>query len=97
MITSGGPRNSKPGTLNQLFFSAVERYNKPDALQVKVGGVFQPISHTTLVERVRRAAMGLQALGVRKGDRVAILSENRPEWAMADYAVLCAGAWSVPI
>ena len=97
MITSGGPRNSKPGTLNQLFFSAVERYNKPDALQVKVAGVFQPISHRTLVERVRRAAMGLQALGIRMGDRVAILSENRPEWAIADYACLTGGLTDVAI
>ncbi|HEY2855607.1 MAG TPA: long-chain fatty acid--CoA ligase [Gemmatimonadaceae bacterium] len=97
MITSGGPRNSKPGTLNQLFFSAVERYNKPDALQVKVSGVFQPISHTTLVERVRRTAMGLQALGIRKGDRVAILSENRPEWAIADYGCLTGGLTDVAI
>ena len=36
MITSGGPRNSTPGTLNQLFFNAVQRYDRPDALQVKV-------------------------------------------------------------
>ena len=88
MITSGGPRNSTPGTLNQLFFNAVQKYNKPDALQSKVGGVYQPISHNALAERVRRTAMGLQALGIRKGDRVAILSENRPEWAIADYGCL---------
>jgi long-chain acyl-CoA synthetase len=97
MITSGGPRNSKPGTLNQLFFGAVERYNKPDALQVKVNGAYQPISHKTLAERVRRAALGLQALGTKKGDRVAILSENRPEWAIADYACLTAGMTDVAI
>ena len=84
MITSGGPRNSKPGTLNQLFFSAIERYDKPNALQVKVGGVYQPISHRTLAERARRTAMGLEALGIHRGDRVALLSENRPEWAIAD-------------
>jgi long-chain acyl-CoA synthetase len=97
MITSGGPRNSTPGTLNQLFFGAVERYNKPDALQVKVNGAYQPISHKTLAERVRRAALGLQALGTKKGDRVAILSENRPEWAIADYACLTAGMTDVAI
>jgi long-chain acyl-CoA synthetase len=97
MITSGGPRMSTPGTLNQLFFSAVERYNKPDALQVKVNGAYQPISHKTLAERVRRAALGLQALGMKKGDRIAILSENRPEWAIADYACLTAGMTDVAI
>jgi long-chain acyl-CoA synthetase len=97
MITSGGPRNSTPGTLNQLFFSAIERYDKPDALQVKVGGVYQPISHRTLADRARRTAMGLQALGVRRGDRVAILSENRPEWAIADYGCLTGGLTDVAI
>ncbi|HYK42327.1 MAG TPA: long-chain fatty acid--CoA ligase, partial [Thermoanaerobaculia bacterium] len=46
---------------------------------------------------VRALSLGLNSLGIQPGDRVAILSENRPEWAMADYAILCAGAWSVPI
>ena len=97
MITNGGPRNSTPGTLNQLFFNAVQKYDKPDALQMKVGGAYQPISHRDLAERVRRAAMGLQALGIKRGDRVAILSENRPEWAIADYACLTAGLTDVAI
>ncbi len=46
---------------------------------------------------MRALSLGLNGLGVQPGDRVAILAENRPEWAMADYAILCAGAWSVPI
>ena len=97
MITSGGPRNSPPGTLNQLFFNAVERYDKSDALLVKVNGAFQPISHRTLAERVRRTALGLQALGMKEGDRVAILSENRPEWAIADYGCLASALTDVAI
>jgi long-chain acyl-CoA synthetase len=97
MIISGGPRNSAPDTLNRLFFDAVQRFDKPDALQVKVGGKYEPISHRTLAERVRRTALGLQALGVRPGDRVAILSENRPEWAIADYACLTSALADVPI
>ncbi len=97
MIATGGPRNSQPGTLNQIFFSAVERYQKPDALQVKVGGRYEPISHATLFSRVRHAAIGLAELGVRHGDRVALLSENRPEWAIADYACLASGVTDVPI
>src|SRR5215467_11942084 len=97
MIASGGPRNSSPGTLNRLFFDAVQKFDKPDALQVKVAGAYQPISHRTLAERVRRAALGLHALGVKAGDRVAILSENRPEWAIADYACLTGAMTDVPI
>jgi long-chain acyl-CoA synthetase len=97
MITSGGPRNSAPGTLNHLFFEAVQKFDRPDALRVKVAGAYQPIAHRTVAERVRRAAVGLQALGVKRGDRVAILSENRPEWAIADYACLTAAMTDVPI
>ena len=97
MIASGGPRNSAPDTLNRLFFDAVQRFDKPNALQVKVGGAYQPMSHRTLVERVRRTALGLQALGARRGDRVGILSENRPEWAIADFACLTSAVADVPI
>jgi len=97
MIATGGPRNSTPGTLNQLFLDAVAKYRKPDALQVKRNGRYEPISHEVLADRVRRAALGLAELGVRPGDRVAILSENRPEWAIADYACLTAGVADVPI
>jgi long-chain acyl-CoA synthetase len=97
MMTTGGPRVGGPGTLNQLFFDAVERFNKPNALQVKRNGRYEPISHSMLLERVRRVALGLQELGVRGGDRVAILSENRPEWAIADFACLSVGVTDVPI
>jgi long-chain acyl-CoA synthetase len=97
MGTSGGPRNSAPGTLTRLFFDAVNTYHKPDALQVKRNGRYEPISHDTVALRVRRASLGLEELGVRPGDRVAILSENRPEWAIADYACLMLGVADVPI
>ena len=97
MQSSGGPRNSQPGTLPQLFFGAVERYDKPDALQYKQDGVYRPISSRLLAERVRRAALGLGALGVRAGERVAIFSENRPEWAIADYACVTSGVTDVPL
>jgi long-chain acyl-CoA synthetase len=95
-IESGGPP-PVPGTLNQLFFESAERYDKPDALQYKSGEKFVPISHREILDRVRHLASGLQLSGVKRGDRVAILSENRPEWAMADYACLTAALTDVPI
>jgi long-chain acyl-CoA synthetase len=95
--TSGGPRNSKPGTLNQLFFDAIAKHNKPDALQAKRGGTYQPISSKSLADQVRQVALGLQELGIKRGERVAIVSENRPEWAIADYAALTSGLTDVPI
>jgi long-chain acyl-CoA synthetase len=97
MTASGGPRNSVPGTLTKLFFEACEQYDKPDALKFKANGTWHPISHRTVLERVRRAALGLHEIGVRPGDRLGLLSENRPEWAIADYACLTACVADVPI
>jgi len=96
MEARGGPRPA-PGTLNQLFFDAADRFKKPDALQYRKDGTYRPISHAEIIERVRHLARGLSSLGVRRGDRVAILSENRPEWAIADFACLTAGMTDVPI
>jgi len=96
MEARGGPRPA-PGTLTSLFFDAVSQFNRPDALQVKVAGAYKPISHSEVAERVRHSARGLTSLGVRRGDRVGILSENRPEWAIADFACLTAGLTDVPI
>ena len=95
-IVSGGPPPA-PGTLAQLFFDAVDRYDKPDALQSKVNGTYQPISHRTLVARVQHVGLGLRALGIERGARVGILSENRPEWAIADYACLTSRLIDVPV
>lgn len=96
MHASGGPR-PEPGTLTRLFFRAVEEYDLPAAYQYKKDGRYTPISHREALERVRRIALGLGALGVQRRDRVGILSENRPEWALADWACLCAGLTDVPI
>ncbi len=83
-------------TLCDIFRNAAAS-GKPDLLLSKVGGQWRPISASDFGFTVRALSLGLNALGIQPGDRVAILSENRPEWAMADYAILCAGAWSVPI
>ncbi len=93
---SGGPR-PKPGTINELFFAAVETFDRPNALSHKVKGVWEPLSHRVVLERVRRVALGLTSLGIKHGDRVGLLSENRPEWAIVDYACICSSFTDVPI
>ncbi len=94
-LARGGPR-PKPGTLNELFYAALAR-DLPDALKFKRDGVWHSISHRELGERVRHAARGLQTLGASPGDRIALLSENRPEWAIADFACLTARLVDVPV
>ena len=87
-----------PGTLNELFFGAMDRWReRPAVMRVKRGGTWQPLSYADLLQQVRHVSLGLGTLGVRAGDRVAILSENRPEWAIADYACLAARCPDVPV
>ena len=86
------------GTLTQLFFTAVDRHaGLAAAFRSKVGGAWLPVTHRQTLERVQAIALGLRELGVRPGDRVALISENRPEWALTDYACLCSRAADVPI
>ncbi|MGH7548868.1 MAG: AMP-dependent synthetase/ligase [Gemmatimonadales bacterium] len=86
------------GTLTQLFFEAVDRYAAhPAAFRYKADGVWKSLTHREAGERVRAIALGLRELGIQPGDRVSILSETQLEWALADYACLCARVADVPI
>ena len=86
------------GTLTQLFFTTVDRHaGLPAAFRSKVGGAWVSITHREALERVQAISLGLRELGIKPGDKVAIVSENRPEWALTDYACLCARAADVPI
>lgn len=97
IATARGGARPQPGTITELFFSAVREFDKPNAMLHKVGGTWTPISHRTVLERVRRVALGLRDFGLAPGDRVGILCENRPEWAIADYGCLTARLASVPL
>ncbi|MFN3649587.1 MAG: AMP-dependent synthetase/ligase [Armatimonadota bacterium] len=90
-------RRPKPMTAPQAFQATVRRHGDRVALRYKVDGEWRPITYREMGERVRRLALGLHALGVRHGARVALLSENRPEWAVTDQAVLSLGAVNVPL
>ena len=86
-----GGNNERRGPHSLWTFLKAAACGKPDLLISKVGGEWKPISTMDFGYTVRALSLGLNALGIQPGDRVAILSENRPEWAMADYAILCAG------
>jgi long-chain acyl-CoA synthetase len=84
-------------TLCELFYRSVDTYRKPEHLKFRREGRWHAISSDELRAAVEEISAGLSTLGVEKGDRVAILSENRPEWAFADLATLAAGAVDVPV
>jgi len=83
-------------TINDIFLSVVER-NLDQAMLYKQTVKWIPISSRELYRDVIGTARSLAKWGVGKGDRVAILSENRPEWAVADFATMLLGAVDVPI
>ncbi len=87
-----------PRTLTQLFFHAIDRFaTKRAALRYKAEGEWLDITHHEMAREVKQIGLGLRELGVNPGDRVAILSNNRPEWAIADFACLTIGCADVSV
>ncbi len=84
-------------TLSRLFLHSCRAAKKPDRMIVKKDRTWTEISTDEVETTVRRLSLGFQAFGLGPGDRLAILSENRPEWVMTDFAALCAGAVTVPV
>ncbi len=95
-------------TLTQLFLAAIER-DLPRVMMLREDNIgrlpatpgghsgWRSISSRELYQRVRGTAQTLRSWGIQKGDRIAILAENRPEWAIADFASMAIGAVDVPI
>jgi long-chain acyl-CoA synthetase len=84
-------------TLAEIFYSSVDQYQKPDHLKVKKAGIWTNISSAECRAAVEELAAGFESLGLKTADRVAILGENRPEWAYTDLATLCSRATVVTI
>jgi long-chain acyl-CoA synthetase len=90
------PAELPQGTLVDLFLDAVDKGGARAQLFRTMGG-WQPVSHAEILHNVRAIAAALRAHGLGRGDHVGILAENRPEWAWADYALLCTGMVTVPL
>jgi long-chain acyl-CoA synthetase len=88
---------NQPNTLNELFNFAVEQYREDELVRFKKGNVWQSLTYGEIARRVRELALGLYAIEFRRENKIAIWSENRPEWNVADLAVLAIGAVDVPI
>src|ERR1051325_10789516 len=87
----------KPRTLNEVFNYAVDHYRESEFLRFKDEAQWRSLTFGEVARRVRELALGLHGLGISARDRIAIWSENRPEWNLADLASLAIGAVDVPI
>ena len=88
---------NEPATLVEVYERVARVHPKPDTLNYKRDGVWHSISAEEMLGRARWVALGLYSLGLRKEDRVALLSESRVEWVHADQGCIFAGAITVPI
>jgi long-chain acyl-CoA synthetase len=84
-------------TIADLPFHVMGRVPKPLAIGRCRDGAIVGLSSKEFFERIRDASLGLAALGVTAGDRVALIAESRPEWLICDLAILAGGAVTVPI
>ena len=86
-----------PQTIPHFCFESFKRHDKVDALRHKVGETWESFSGEKVLEKVKHIALGLADMGVAAGDRIAIISENRPDWSFSDLAILSLGGVNVPI
>ncbi|MEN3325538.1 MAG: long-chain acyl-CoA synthetase [Acidobacteriota bacterium] len=87
----------EPATLVDVFTGIARNHKRPDTLNYKSGGRWVSVSSDELLARAKRIAAGLHAIGVHRGDRVALLSESRVEWTLTDAGSIFAGTIDVPI
>jgi long-chain acyl-CoA synthetase len=88
---------NEPTTLVEVFEAVARNHPKTNNLNYKRDGVWQALSAAGMLSRARHIALGLHSLGLRKDDRVAILSDSCVEWVLADQGCIFSGAISVPI
>jgi long-chain acyl-CoA synthetase len=86
-----------PQTIPHFCMESFRRNDKADALAYKIGDAWHKLSGAEALSRIKCIALGLSNLGVKAGDRIAIISENRPEWSLVDLAILSLRAVTVPI
>ncbi len=84
-------------TLTEKLLNVVDRMPNERALSLRVNGRWEPTSSAEFLRRIAGLSNALEQLGVKTGDRVGLFAPNRPEWHVADFAILGLGAADVPI
>jgi long-chain acyl-CoA synthetase len=87
----------EPRTINELFVRAIGQRAEKVVMRFKRDKQWRELTGGQVRERVENLACALHKLGVRPGERVALLAESSPEWSITDYAILACGAVTVPI
>jgi len=89
--------NADVSTLAELPFHVAARFDRPTQLRRCVADGFHDFSSHEFFAQIRALSLSLQGLGVGRGDRVGLVCESRPEWSVADLAIMTAGAVTVPV
>ncbi len=88
---------NEPQTLAELFLQAAEKHNRRDALNYKRDNAWHSVSSDEMISRAKSISLGLYSLGVKNGDRAAILAANSPDWTITDAGCQLCGVVDVPI
>jgi len=91
------PADAPVATLAELPFYLADRFDRPVLLRRCVGDGFEDFSTRDFVDQIRALSLGLRRFGIERGDRVGLICESRPEWSIADLAILTAGGVNVPV
>lgn len=97
MISNKGEDAFEYHSLAALFVAQAERYGKKVLYRFTHSERWHSLTWHDALAQVREIALGLVSLGIARGDRVAVLSNNRVEWLLVDWASICMGALTVPI
>ena len=98
-VTPARPSSAtdEPATLVDVFNRVARTHKRPDTLNYKSDGSWKSLSSAEILKRATHIAAGLHALGVKPGDRVALLAESRVEWTLTDAGSIFARTIDVPI
>ncbi|HQU83895.1 MAG TPA: long-chain fatty acid--CoA ligase [Pyrinomonadaceae bacterium] len=86
-----------PQTIPHFCLESFRINKRSDALSYKIDNAWKHLSGVEVIDRIKNIALGLTSLGVKAGDKIAIISENRPEWSLTDIAILSLRAVNIPI
>ena len=79
-----------------VFYDGADRFGDKPFLWSKIKGKYRPLSWAETAKQISLLSRGLRSLGIGKGERVALVAENRPEWPISELAIIAAGAVAVP-